>query len=401
MPGLSRLSRIVLGVTLALALGATASWARVQYFRDDFSGERPEDRYFFTGELSGNAYSYGSAGVYLIDTSKSEQPGHSVLVHELSAYEVEARGRLTGSSTPRKIGGELARMGWGLSFNYREEGAGEQYLLFLLHPVEGTFVLERVRPGSVETVLGPEKVESILPDWNVLRVQVSDGAVSAFVNEVKVGECFEPYLLAGGFGLYVTPRTSASFDYFAVYTEAKPKQAISDDFSGTPQRWFSGYQDGVNYRYREGQYELDTTGGEKSGVSLFPGRYEEFAMSVSAVLLEGEANRGFGLFFQDIPNKAGGFDQYRFLISDDGWFTVQRSFEDTPRAIYNWASSERIRLGRMNRLKVRLVNRKLTFFINDFVVYELGGVEVTPGKLGLYVSADLKVDFDDFYLEAY
>jgi len=292
-------------------------------------------------------------------------------------------------------------MGWGVSFNYRELGAGEQYLLFLVRPAERAFTLQRVRPGGTETVLGPQQSDAIRQGANVLRVKVADGDVSLFINEQEAGHYFEPYLLAGGFGLFVTPRTSAAFDYFAVYTEEKPRQVVSDDFSGTPQRWFAGYQDGVSYRYQEGRYEIEATGTEKSGVSLFPDRYESFTMSVSATLLEGEPNRGFGLFFQDVPNRSGGFDQYRFLISEDGWFTVQRSFEDIPRAIYNWAPSERIEPGQANRLKVKLVNGKLAFFVNDFVVYELGGVEVAPGKLGLYVAGGLKAAFDDFYLEVY
>ncbi|OPX23574.1 MAG: hypothetical protein B1H03_01255 [Planctomycetales bacterium 4484_113] len=401
MGALSRIGSVLAGAVLTLALGASGAWARVEYFRDDFSAARPEERFFFTGSLSGSTYEYRADGQYVIDTTNSDEPGHSVLMHELSAYELEARGQLAGSSTPRDIGGQLTRMGWGLSFNYRESAGGEQYLLFLIHPAERTFVLDRVRPGGRETVIGPEHSDAILHDSNVLRVRVSDGDITVLINEQKVGEYFEPYLLAGGFGLYVTPRTSAAFDYFVVYTEEKPQQVVSDDFSGTPQRWFAGYQDGVNYRYREGRYEMDATGSEKTGVSLFPGRYESFTISVSAHRLEGETNRGFGLFFQDIPNQSGGFDQYRFLISDDGWFTVQRSFEDTPRAIYNWAPSGRIQQGVTNRLKVRLSGGKLTFFINDFVVYELTGVGVVPGKLGLYVASGLKVSFDDFYLEAY
>jgi len=192
--------------------------------------------------------------------------------------------------------------------------------------------------------------------------------------------------------------TIGEFDYISVNTEAVPVSVVHDDFSGSPARWFTGDQDGVTYAYTDGAYTIDATSGEMAGMSLFPGEHVDFEMEVSVRKLVGPDNYGFGVFFQDFPNETGGFDQFRFLISNDGWFTVQRSFEDLPRALFQWADSERIEPDAENHLRARMLNGHLSLFINDYLVYELTDLPGAAGKLGLYVSAGVSAAFDDFTL---
>jgi len=390
---------LAVACVFALLLCSLSPCASHEYFRDDFSPAGPDDKYFFEGTLGDKLFGYAEGGVYRIDTTRSFDYGHSVLLHDLSTYELEARGALVGDTAPKLIEGRPVKAGWGITFNYTEDATGrESFLLALINPAERTFVLRRIGGEDFTNLLGPFACEAIHSGANVLRVKVDAGRVEAYVNGEQVGSVFEPSLLAGGFGLYVTPRTIGEFDYISVRTEAVPVSVVHDDFGGSPARWFTGDQDGVTYSYGNGAYIIDATGGPMTGISPFPGEHVDFEMEVSVRKLSGPDNFGFGFFFQDFPIETGGFDHFRFLISNDGWFTVQRSFEDLPRALFQWAESDRILPDTQNRLRVFMLNGQLSLFINDYLVYELTDLPGAAGKLGLYVSAGVSAAFDDFTL---
>ncbi len=136
-------------------------------------------------------------------------------------------------------------------------------------------------------------------------------------------------------------------------------------------------------------------------MSLLAGEHAAFELEVSVKKLAGADNYGYGVFFQDIPNAKGGFDQFRFLVSNDGWFTVQRSFQDVPRALFQWAECDSLQAGQWARLRVQLLNGRLRFFINGYLVYELTDIPTVPGKLGLYVGSGVKTGFDNLKLSEF
>jgi hypothetical protein len=373
--------------------------AAEEYFRDNFSPESPDQKFFYEGTMEGKSFGYIQGGLYAIDATGSNNYGQSVLLHDLSSYEVEVRAQLKGNTAPKTINGVAVKAGWGITFNYTEDdGGAEHFLVALLNPVERNFSLMRVNGDKAEFLLGPMTAESVQAGANVLRVKADAGRITASINGIEVGSVFERDLLSGGFGLYVTPKTRGEFDYIAVYTEAVAKSLVEDDFNGQPARWFAGVQDAVAYAYEDGEYTIDATQGNKSGMSLFAGEHSAFELEVKARKITGPDNSGYGVFFQDVPNEKGGYDQFRFLVSNDGWFTVQRSFQDVPRALFQWAESNRIKTGEVADLRVRFLNGRLRFFINGYLVYELTDIPAVPGKMGLYVSSGVKAGFDDLKL---
>lgn len=388
-----------MAVCAAITCTPLAAGAAEEYFRDNFAPATPDAKYFFEGTLDGKSFSYGENGMYVIDATGVDTYGQSVLLHDLSTYEVEVRAQLTGNTAPKTVNGVAVKAGWGVTFNYNEDANGvESFLVALLNPVERNFSLLKVKGSQQEYLLGPMVADAVQSGANLLSVKADAGRITVAINGKEVGSVFEHELLAGGFGMYVTPRTRCEFDYIAVYTEAVAKSLIEDNFSGTPARWFAGVQDGVNYAYEDGLYSIDATGGDKSGISLFAGEHAAFELEVSVKKLAGADNYGYGVFFQDIPNEKGGYDQFRFLVSNDGWFTVQRSFQDIPRALFQWAESDRLQADQWARLRVRLLGGRLRFFINDYMVYELTDIPSVPGKLGLYVGSGVKAGYEDLKL---
>jgi len=83
---------LAVACVFALLLCSLSPCASQEYFRDDFSPAGPDDRFFFEGTLGDKLFGYAEGGVYRIDTTKSFDYGHSVLLHDLSTYELEARG---------------------------------------------------------------------------------------------------------------------------------------------------------------------------------------------------------------------------------------------------------------------------------------------------------------------
>ena len=386
----------------AITCAPLATRAAEEYFRDNFSPATPDAKYFYEGTLDGKSFSYGEDGMYVIDATGVDTYGQSVLLHDLSTYEVEVRAQLTGNTAPKTINGTAVKAGWGVTFNYTEDADGvESFLVALLNPVERNFSLLKVKGNQQEYLLGPMVADAVQSGANLLSVKADAGRINVAINGKEIGSVFEHELLAGGFGMYVTPRSRCEFDYIAVYTEAAAKSLVEDNFSGTPARWFAGVQDGVNYAYEDGLYAIDATSSDKSGISLFAGEYAAFELEVSVKKLAGADNYGYGVFFQDIPNEKGGYDQFRFLVSNDGWFTVQRSFQDIPRALFQWAESDRLQPGQWAKLRVRLLNGRLRFFINDYMVYELTDIPSVPGKLGLYVSSGVKAGYEDLKLSEF
>ncbi len=391
-----------MAVCAAITSAPPAARAAEEYFRDSFSPATSDAKYFFEGAIDGKAFSYADGGMYVIDATAVDAYGQSVLLHDLSTFEIEVRAQLKGNTAPKVVNGVPVKAGWGVTFNYTEDAGGvECFLVALLNPVERNFSLLKVKGNQQEYLFGPMAAEAVQSGANLLSVKADAGRISVSINGVETGRVFERELLAGGFGMYVTARTRCEFDYIAVYTEAVAKSLVEDNFSGTPARWFSGMQENVNYAYEEGIYTIDASNADKSGMSLLAGEHAAFELEVSVKKLAGADNYGYGVFFQDIPNAKGGFDQFRFLVSNDGWFTVQRSFQDVPRALFQWAECDRLQAGQWARLRVLLLNGRLRFFINGYLVYELTDIPTVPGKLGLYVGSGVKTGFDNLKLSEF
>jgi len=371
------------------------------YLSEDFSPKGEEQKYFFEGELGSSSYKYTTDGFYEINASRSSEPAHSVILQELSNYKIEAVGEIVEASDSKAQKTSATSPAWGVSFNYVETNGVEEFLLFLVEPRQKRFTLEKRKGKEAKSLIAPQNSNAINLKNNTLAVYANEGKIILAINGVIVGEASEQELVRGGFGLYVSPSTTARFDSFSVFTEEEATQAIVDDFENPPRKWFAGYQDGVNYKYESGAYQIDASESQKSGISIFPGSYASLELEVQAKKLSGPDNYGYGIFFQDIPNQKGGYDQFRFLISNDGWLTIQKSFDDIPRAIYDWTKREEVKQNDWNLLRVVVANSDVSFFVNGKLVFQLKGVPEMEGKLGLYASSGLKVAFDNFKLVKY
>jgi hypothetical protein len=387
----SRLSFFALLAAAALALTQAASAAPLtQYFGDDFSGSATK-RYFFEGELDNRKFRY-TDGQYEIDTTGGSSYGQSVLLDDLSEYQLEATGRL--SSTTDTNGG-----GFGLSFNYSASGDSGDFLLFMVYD-RGAYTVLRYRGGQTSVLLTPTRTRLFESGQQVtLMVAVNGGAFRCYLNGAEVASLKDDTLTKGGFGMFATAQSVVRFDNLKVLADkAAPAPGFTDSFDSS-KRLYEGSWGEVGYRYEGGRYLIDTTGTGYIGLSPFPQPALNFEFSADVELVSGDAVGGFGLYARDYGNASGGFNQFRFLVSG-GWFAVEQSVDDRPMALAQWSEHPAVRAGGVNKLTVRAQGGKLTFMVNGQEVYTAADNAPHAGAFGLFASGGIVAAFDNVQFTA-
>ena len=370
--------------TALAALGASPAVAgpMVQYLADNFGGGA--ERLFFEGELEQRMFRY-IEGEYEIDTTGGEAYGQSILVDDLATYRIEVKARMLQC--------EGDNCGFGLSYNYREGTDNNDFLLFLVYD-RGAFTVLRYFMGQTSVLYSPTKTKLFASGEEVLlTVDVGGGASTFYLNSVEVARVRDASLPSGGFGMFTTAGAIARFDDLVVMAEESVDSTEKDSFEGEKQL-FSGSWGEVNYSYESGGYVIDTTNTNFIGLSPFPTEAVNFEFSVDVELLEGEPVGGFGIYARDHTNDSGGFDQFRFLVSED-WFAVERSAGQMPLALAQWERHPAVRTSGVNSLKIKLSGSTISYFINGVETWS--GEDPTPhtGAYGFFVSGGLKVLFDN------
>jgi hypothetical protein len=140
-----------------------------------------------------------------------------------------------------------------------------------------------------------------------------------------------------------------------------------------------------------GEYEITCTSTQyvaKSKPINLP-KTQDFRIQVKTKWLSGISNNGYGIIFRD---QETGNNQYRFLISNAGSFTLLVG--TTP--IVDWTYSNKILIGSYNTIKCECVESSIKCYINDTLVTNASNSAFTSGYCYLTVSDQQTVRFDDF-----
>lgn len=366
----------------------SAVWAAPSqlYFSDDFAGVG--ERAFFEGTLDQRGFAYRD-GEYEIDTTRGTSYGQSILLESLANYRIEVRARLQSTA-------DEERGGFGISFNYRqrENGDGGDFLLFMVYN-RGAFTVLRYLDGRTSVVYSPTKTQFVKPGVPVtLTIDAANGQLTFYLDGAEVARAREDRLTSGGFGMFCTANSVARFDDFKVFADkAKPSAAV-DDFSAG-KVLYEGEWGGANYAYRDGQYIIDTSKTEYIGLSPFPEQALNFELAVDVTLLSGKPEAGYGVYIRDYKENDAGFNQFRFLLSDD-WYAVEQSVEERPLALAQWAQHNAIKPGTTNRIKLKAQGGELSFLVNGTEVWRGTDEHPHSGAYGFYASGALVVAFDNF-----
>lgn len=134
-------------------------------------------------------------------------------------------------------------------------------------------------------------------------------------------------------------------------------------FDGLLDDW-RDYDDGqLAATFNEGALRLTVNAVDKLPYSLARPHFGDFDLRVTARAVDGPLNNGFGVIFraQDQNN------YYLFLVSSDGYYTVERTVNGDDKVLSVWIPSEVVNQGFdvANDLRVVARGDQFQFFVND------------------------------------
>ena len=261
---------------------------------------------------------------------------------------------------------------------------------------------------------------------NELRVAARGHELVFFVNGDEVTSVEDSTLSGGRAGLVVSAlekgKTAAvEFDNLVVsqVSPAAPLSSrslpgetaagsgilFSDSFDSDASGWASGDFEDKYSRNQvsigDGRYALTVTAKELAYVEkILPNRkFSDFVLSVEATPRDTETHYSYGIAFRENPS----LHAYAFEIGNDGLYSVQL-YDGEWQKLKDWSSSEAIKPGQTNRLKVIARGSSLTFFVNDEQLTTIENDSLAEGKISLVMDMFEKgrtatVEFDNLVVQ--
>lgn len=128
-------------------------------------------------------------------------------------------------------------------------------------------------------------------------------------------------------------------------------------------------------------------------------------VEVTTQWLSGVKNYGYGIqFYTGVEYVSSGFlggyyvagrDYYGFIITADGWYSIDRWDNGDPLSLVDWTYSSVINQEGTNTLSVLIQEGRIEASINEIFVAEVFDDAYTEGRVGVLISGDQEVAFDD------
>lgn len=195
------------------------------------------------------------------------------------------------------------------------------------------------------------------------------------------------------------PETTSELTPIAEYEPVErpaPQEdlALEEDFSAKSWEVFA---DGDHRKgYEDEQYFIVVESADYSFWSVAGKNFTDAVVEVETYQVAGPDNNNYGLIlrYQDDDNF------YSFEISGDGYYTFGKSVEGQYYSIIPWRESVAINLGQAaNVLRVEVVGRDFTLYINDELVDAAIDSEFSGGDIGLlagtYEETGTHISFDN------
>ena len=182
---------------------------------------------------------------------------------------------------------------------------------------------------------------------------------------------------------------------------AKLTLIYSDDFNDSETGWGEVFEPDTVRQYGGSQYhiiakKINTFTWSKSGRD-----FTDFVLEVDATQDQGPSNNSYGVLFRSEDDE----HFYRFGISGDGFYFLDKFIGDDWVAIIDWTESPYINRGQAsNRLKVTCAESQITLYVNDQNLATVADDSYDHGDVGLFAAsfaeADVHITFDNLKIWA-
>lgn len=168
--------------------------------------------------------------------------------------------------------------------------------------------------------------------------------------------------------------------------EKTPSDSLyENDFAADTGEWQLESDMEASAGFANGKLQLDITSPNLvAWATLKDRKFDDFVLEVDATQIAGPDDNSYGVLFR-IKNPTA---FYRFDISGDGYFVVERRDETNggqwTRLTQDWLQTDAIHQGAStNRIKIIAQGSLFTFFINEQQVAEIEDSTYRSGTVGL------------------
>ena len=177
---------------------------------------------------------------------------------------------------------------------------------------------------------------------------------------------------------------------------AKLTLIYSDDFNDSETGWGEVFEPDTVRQYGGSQYhiiakEINTFTWSKSGRD-----FTDFVLEVDATQDQGPSNNSYGVLFRSEDDE----HFYRFGISGDGFYFLDKFVSDGWVAIIDWTESPYINRGQAsNRLRATCTGSQTTLHVNDQHLATITDDSYDHGDVGLFAASfaepNVHITFDN------
>jgi hypothetical protein len=173
---------------------------------------------------------------------------------------------------------------------------------------------------------------------------------------------------------------------------------FADSFDDTRNGWTLIHNNQADITIEGGQLRIAIRQPDSLAWSVATGKtFADFTLDVDATPLAGPDDNDYGVIVRHVDDD----NFYRFEISGDGYFNVQKRQKGKwEKLIPDWTASESIRKGKAtNHLRVVGAGSGLTFYVNQTLLIQITDVSFSRGAIGVLAGTlaepGVQVAFDN------
>ncbi len=172
-------------------------------------------------------------------------------------------------------------------------------------------------------------------------------------------------------------------------------EIFQDDFSSPRSGWPRGGDQDYQVGYTDGTYSIQVKSKEILAWATHDTEFADGAITVEARVTDSVGDGEYGIIcrYQD----KGNF--YFFLISEDGYFSVQKFENGEQKMLFDWERLKGIDPSKPNRITAICIGNKLQLAVNDSILATVYDKSFKDGNIGLiagtYDNPGLTVAFDN------
>ena len=173
---------------------------------------------------------------------------------------------------------------------------------------------------------------------------------------------------------------------------------FQESFDDLSRGWTLARNDQADIAIAGGQLTIAVKQPDSLAWSVLGGKsFGDFTLDVDATPLAGPDDNNYGVIVRHVDD--GNF--YRFEISGDGYFNVQKRLKGKwEKLLSDWTPSKVIRKGKAtNHLRVVCQGKSMTFYVNQAHLIQIKDASFARGAVGVLTGAlaqpDVQVAFDN------